>query len=107
MENEGKNPVKTLAVRLDEDLHAQLAMLAQLEGVTLTDVVRQAIERYVEHRRGEGDMAAKAEEALAEIDREATARRQAIQTMFGSAEGERPGKRRPGAKGNPKQSPSA
>lgn len=79
--------VKTLAIRLDEGLHAQLTVLAQLGGVTVTDAIRQAIEVYVETARTEGDLAAKAAGALEEIEREAATRRSAIQALFGEAEG--------------------
>lgn len=81
-----ERPVKTLAIRLDEGLHAQLSMLAQLGGVTVTDAIRQAIEAYVEAQRSQGDLAARAAGALEEIEREAANRRSAIQALFGEAE---------------------
>lgn len=77
--------VKTLAIRLDEGLHAQLTVLAQLGGLTVTDAIRQAIETYVETARTQGDLAAKASGALEEIEREAATRRSAIQALFGEA----------------------
>jgi predicted transcriptional regulator len=78
--------VKTLAIRLDEGLHAQLSVLAQLADITVTDAIRQAIEAYVAAQRSQGDLAAKAAGALEEIDREATTRRSAIQALFGDTE---------------------
>jgi len=75
--------VKTLAIRLPDELHAQLVLIAQLDGVSLTDAIRQAIEGLIERKRAEGDLAARAEQALAEIERDATARREAIQSLFG------------------------
>lgn len=75
--------VKTLAIRLDEGLHAQLTVLAQLGGVTVTDAIRQAIETYVETARTQGDLASKAAGALADIERDAATRRSAIQALFG------------------------
>lgn len=100
--------VKTLAIRLDEGLHAQLSVLAQLGGVTVTDAIRQAIEVYVEAARTEGDLAAKAAGALEEIEREAETRRSAIQALFGETgptpseptTGETPAKR-PSRRGAP------
>jgi predicted DNA-binding protein len=77
--------VKTLAIRLPDELHAQLVLIAQLDGVSLTDAIRQAIEGLIERKRAEGDLAARAEQALAEIERETTARREAIQALFGQA----------------------
>ncbi len=75
--------VKTLAIRLPDELHAQLALVAQLDGISLTDAIRQAIEALIERKRGQGDLAARAAEALEEIEREATARREAIRALFG------------------------
>lgn len=43
--------VKTLAIRLPDELHAQLTLIAQLDGVSLTDATRQAIERLIERKR--------------------------------------------------------
>ena len=78
--------VKTLAIRLPDELHAQLVLLAQFEGSTLTDAIRQAIEQFIERQRTEGDLAGRAAEALAEIEREVTARREAIQALFGTGQ---------------------
>src|SRR5712691_11409649 len=75
--------MKTLAIRLEEELHARLSVLAQLEGITLTDAIRQAIESYVEQQRSETDLTARAGQALEEIEREASARREAIQSLLG------------------------
>jgi len=76
---------KTLAIRLDEELHARLTVLAQLDDITITDAIRQAIETYVETKRNEGNLADRAAGALEEIEREASARRSAIQSLFGDA----------------------
>jgi len=76
---------KTLAIRLDEELHARLSVLAQLDDITITDAIRQAIESYVEAKRSEGNLADRAAGALEEIEREASARRTAIQSLFGEA----------------------
>lgn len=74
---------KTLAIRLDLPLHAQLQVIAQLRGSTITDEIRQAIEAHVEAQRSAEDLAAQASTVLEEIDREAEARRGAIATLFG------------------------
>jgi len=82
---EPKGPgVKTLGIRLPDELHAQFALVAQLDGLSLTDAVKRAVEFYVGHKRAEGDFAARATTALEEIEREAAARRGAIQALFGS-----------------------
>jgi len=79
--------VKTLAIRLEDDTHAQLTMIAQLEGVTVTEQIRQAIEGHIERKRAEGNLADRASQMLAEIEREAEARRAAIQALLAQAEG--------------------
>ena len=75
--------VKTLGIKLPDELHAQLVLIAGLDGMNLTEAIRQAIDSYIERKRGEGDLAARAAQALAEIEREATMRRDALQSLFG------------------------
>jgi hypothetical protein len=75
--------VKTLGIKLPDDLHAQLVLIAGLDGLSLTDAIRQAIDGYIERKRGEGDLAERAARALEEIEREATQRRDALQALFG------------------------
>lgn len=82
--SEPKAGVKTLGIRLPDELHAQFALVAQLDGISLTDAIRRAVEMYVEAKQSEGDFAARAREALAEIEREAAARRGAIEALFGT-----------------------
>jgi predicted DNA-binding protein len=79
----GKPGVKTLAIRLEPDVHAQLSLIAQLRGSTITDEFRQAIEAHIASVKGNPDLAAKAGGALEDIEREASARREAIATLFG------------------------
>src|SRR5262245_14595257 len=76
--------MKTLAIRLDDDLHAQLSGLAQLTGSTITDIIRGAIEAYIESQADNPELTAKAQAVLDEIEREAEAKRAAITNMFGS-----------------------
>jgi predicted transcriptional regulator len=77
--------VKTLAIRLPDELHAQLGLVAQLDELTLTDAIRQAIEEFIDRKRAEGDFASRAAAMLEEIDREAATRRQSIEALFGKA----------------------
>lgn len=75
--------VKTLGIRLPDELHTQFVLVAQLDGLNLTDAVKRAVELYVDSKRGEGDFAERATAALEEIEREAAGRRAAIQELFG------------------------
>jgi hypothetical protein len=81
---DAKNGVKTLGIRLPGELHAQFALVAQLDGLSLTDAILRAVELYVETKRTESDFGQRAAAALAEIEREAAARRTAIEGLFGS-----------------------
>ncbi len=76
--------MKTLAIRLDDELHAQLSVLAQLSGTSLTDEIRQAIEAHLEAMRANPDLSKRAKQVAEEIEQEAQARQAAITTLFGS-----------------------
>ena len=75
--------VKTLGIRLPDELHTQFVLVASLDGLSLTDAIRRAVELYVETKRSEGDFAERATAALEEIEREAATRRSAIEGLFG------------------------
>jgi hypothetical protein len=82
--SEPKNAgVKTLGIRLPDALHAQFTLVAQLDGMSLGDAAVKAVELYVETKRSVPDFATRAQAALEEIEREAAARRGAIQGLFG------------------------
>lgn len=74
---------KTLGVRIEEDLHAQLTFIAQLSGSTIADQIRLSIEARVLAAQEDPELVARAEEVRAEIEREAEARKQAIANLFG------------------------
>jgi len=80
--------VKTLAIRLDDELHAQLSVLAQLSGTSLTDEIRQAIEAHLEAMRANPDLSKRAKQVAEEIEQEAQARQAAIATLFGNPSGQ-------------------
>lgn len=77
---------KTLAIRLDDSLHAQAALMAQLLDISLTELIRSSIERYVEERKADPDLAAKAGAIRAQIEAEAATRQAAIETLFTAEE---------------------
>ncbi len=99
--SEPRNGVKTLGIKLPDALHAQFALVAQLDGISLGDAAVRAVEHYVQTKRSEGDFAARAQAALEEIEREAAARRGAIQGLFGeevqAADPAKPSRRRSGS----------
>ncbi len=78
--------MKTLAIRLDDELHAQLSVLAQLSGTSLTDEIRQALEAHLKAMRLNPELSKRAKAVSDEIEHEAQARQAAITTLFGTAE---------------------
>ena len=77
--------MKTLAIRLEDDMHARLNILAKLANQSLTDTIRDAIEAHVVKLSADPAISAKADELTAEIDREAAEQRSAITALFGHA----------------------
>jgi predicted DNA-binding protein len=76
--------MKTMAIRLEDDVSQQLTMIAQLEATSVAELIREAIGNLIIGRRDTGALAERAEAILADIDREAAARREAIQSLLGS-----------------------
>ncbi len=74
--------MKTLAIRLEDEQHARLSILAKLADVSLTDTIREAIEIQIAKLAADPDISAKAESLSAEIDREAEEQRNAIAALF-------------------------
>ena len=93
--------MKTLAIRLDDELHAQLSVLAQLSGTSLTDEIRQALEAHLKAMRDNPELTKRAEAVSEEIEHEAQARQAAIATLFGNSEQAKD------AKASSKRSPSS
>lgn len=91
--------MKTLGIRLEDDVHAQLSVLAQLAETSITDEIRQAIEEHLEAKRSDPELTQRAQAVRDEIEREAQTRRAAIATLFGptgapEAERSAPGNKR-------------
>lgn len=75
--------LRTLAVRITEDLRAQLDIIAQLTGRSTTEEIRLALEYWIEKTKSDPATLQKAEAIRAEIEREAQTRRNAIAAIFG------------------------
>jgi uncharacterized membrane-anchored protein YjiN (DUF445 family) len=60
-------PVKTLAVRVSEDLRAQLDIIAQLNDRSVTEEIRLAIEGWIEKSKSDPAVLQRAESVRAEI----------------------------------------
>lgn len=90
MATENTGSVKTLAIRLENDVHMQLTLIAQLKGSTITEEIRQALAAHVVQAMASSDLVSQAESAMAEIEREAAARRDVLAQLFGTSDKPRP-----------------
>jgi predicted DNA-binding protein len=73
--------MKTIAIRLEDETSELLSLVAQLEGTSQIDQIREAIASHLEHKVAEGDLTARAQEALDDVEREADAKRKAIEQL--------------------------
>ena len=81
--------VRTLAVRVTPDFHAQLSMVAQVDEVSLTDLMMAALQNHVAARRDAEDFKAKVQTALAEAEAQmARTRAMLLGTLPEGTEGE-------------------
>lgn len=78
--------MKTMAIRLEDDLHAELQAIAQLMGSTITDEIRTAIISHIEASKGDPRLTGAAQALLEEIEREAQERRTAVNRLLGTTE---------------------
>jgi len=62
------NDVRTLAVRVSPDYHAQLSMVAQVDEMSLTDLMMAALDNHMAARREASDFKAKAQKALEDAE---------------------------------------
>ncbi|HMR86008.1 MAG TPA: hypothetical protein PKC31_00910 [Candidatus Nanoperiomorbaceae bacterium] len=81
---------RVLSLRLDEDIRAQLEVLAQLQQRSLTEECRLGLEHWVEQSKADPRVLARAEQVRAEIERDAETRRNAITAVLGGASPARP-----------------
>jgi ribosomal 50S subunit-associated protein YjgA (DUF615 family) len=82
----GGGQLRTLAVRITEDLRAQLDVVAQITGRSTTEEIRVALEHWVEKTKSDPAILQKAEQIRAEIERKAQAQRNAITSIFGDGD---------------------
>ena len=87
--------MRTLAIRLEEELHARLTILAKLANRSLTDTIRDAIEEHLVKLAADPEISTKADALAAEIDREAAEQRSAITALFGDPRPAAPRSRQP------------
>ncbi|MCR6484028.1 ribbon-helix-helix domain-containing protein [Amycolatopsis sp. OK19-0408] len=81
----GAGQLRTLAVRITEDLRAQLDIVAQLTERSTTEEIRLALEHWIEKTKADPVILKKAEAVRAQIERKAQTERAAIAAIFGGA----------------------
>lgn len=67
-EPKNSDTLRTIAVRVSPDYHAQLALVAQIDGITLVDLMTKALDNYMAERRAAPDFQAAAQAALADAE---------------------------------------
>lgn len=77
--------MKTLAIRLEDELHTRLSMLSKLSGTSLNDTIRVAIEKHLDTLAADPAITAKAEEMRAAIEQEAAQQQEALAALLGAA----------------------
>ncbi|MFW8744807.1 hypothetical protein [Mesorhizobium japonicum] len=74
--------IRPLSVRMLDSSRVQLEVLAQLNGRSVTEEVRVALEAWIEKSKSDPKVQARAEQVRADIEREAAVRRGAIEAIF-------------------------
>ena len=74
--------MKVLTIRLDDLLHSQLSVVAKLEGASVADAIREAINSWIEQRRGCPTFAMRAREQLKAIEEEAASQKDALTALL-------------------------
>lgn len=73
---------RPLAVRLSDDVRAQLDLIAQLRDRSVTEEIRVALEFWIDRAKSDPQLQAVADEARRQIEADAERRRTAIMAIF-------------------------
>lgn len=74
--------MKTMAIRLEDEVAEILEMVALLEETSQVEQIREAIMLHLERKVANPALVERAQAALEDIDREATARKKAISAVL-------------------------
>jgi len=74
--------IRPLSVPMTDDMRNQLDILAQLNNRTVTKEARAALEHWIEKSKTDPDVLKRAEIARAQIEQEAAAKREAVESIF-------------------------
>jgi len=82
----GRSGVKTLGIRFRPDLHTQITVIAQLRGRSFQDEIIAASEAHVAQAKSDPALVTRLQAAIADIDRDAASRRDALAALFSPTE---------------------
>ena len=74
--------MRTLAVRITDDLRAQSDVIAQRNDRSVTEEIRLSLEDWIERSKSDPQVLKRAETVPAHIEREAQTKRNAIEAIF-------------------------
>jgi len=74
--------IRPLSVPMTDDMRGQLDILAQLNNRTVTKETRAALEHWIERSKTDPEVLKRAEIIRAQIEQEATAKREAVESIF-------------------------
>lgn len=74
--------IRPLSVRMTETARVQLEILADLNGRSLTEETKLALESWIEKSKSDPKVLERAEQVRSKIEREAATRRGAIDSIF-------------------------
>ncbi|MCL2780002.1 MAG: DNA-binding protein [Actinomycetia bacterium] len=84
MSEDTQNAYRVLSLRVDDNLRAQLEVLAQLNDRSVTEECRIALEQWITTSKTDPNILARAEQVKAEIERDAATKRNAIAAVLGA-----------------------
>jgi predicted DNA-binding protein len=82
--------IRTLAIRLEPELHARLTMLAKLAAMSVADLIRSAIEDKLKDLAADPEITDRAKDLSEAIEREAAEQREALSALIKPADGAPP-----------------
>jgi len=73
--------LRTMALRVSDDVHTKMTALAQIQGISLNDALIRAVEDWMEKAGTDPKVIAKLKEMEDEVEREAAAKRSALASL--------------------------
>jgi predicted DNA-binding protein len=61
-----KEPTKAMSLRMDDEKMAELANVARVEGATISEVVREAIQKHIDTRSSDPEFQRRVKQKLEE-----------------------------------------